>query len=142
MQSLRGRWSSRAALRLLRQAVRCVLSSSADLRSTQSCWLLCSLSHQRLNCRLYERTPAETNEHRHAASPSPQPQPSTSGRGLPVYVMLPLDTVWLVERDGKQVRHPWQSLAALPGMLVRQHTGHWVTQRRSPARQGGACWCT
>ena len=32
-----------------------------------------------------------------------QAQPSTSGSGLPVYVMLPLDTVWLVERDGKQV---------------------------------------
>ncbi|KIZ05231.1 hypothetical protein MNEG_2733 [Monoraphidium neglectum] len=31
--------------------------------------------------------------------------PSTSGRdlGCPVFVMLPLDTVWVVERDGKRV---------------------------------------
>lgn len=41
----------------------------------------------------------------------PQPEPSTSGwssshagqRGCPVYVMLPLDTVWVVPRDGKTV---------------------------------------
>lgn len=32
-------------------------------------------------------------------------QPSTSGRqGCPVFVMLPLDTVWVVERDSKKVR--------------------------------------
>jgi hypothetical protein len=32
--------------------------------------------------------------------------PSTSGKdlGCPVFVMLPLDTVWVVERDGKRVR--------------------------------------
>lgn len=44
---------------------------------------------------------------------SEQPQPSTSGRGLPVYVMLPLDTVWLVERDGKQVCNTVDSIASL-----------------------------
>ncbi|KAK9829359.1 hypothetical protein WJX72_005395 [[Myrmecia] bisecta] len=32
-----------------------------------------------------------------------QSAPSPSGNGLPVYVMLPLDTVWLVERDGKKI---------------------------------------
>ncbi|BDA47842.1 beta-amylase 1, chloroplastic [Coccomyxa sp. Obi] len=32
--------------------------------------------------------------------PEPEPIPSTS---LPVYVMLPLDTVWLLERDGKSI---------------------------------------
>lgn len=30
-------------------------------------------------------------------------QPSSSASGCPVYVMLPLDTVWVVERDGKKV---------------------------------------
>lgn len=29
----------------------------------------------------------------------PQPQPDN---GVPVYVMLPLDTVWLLERDGRK----------------------------------------
>jgi hypothetical protein len=32
-------------------------------------------------------------------------EPSSSGRqGCPVFVMLPLDTVWVVEREGKKVR--------------------------------------
>lgn len=30
-------------------------------------------------------------------------EPSSSGSGCPVYVMLPLDTVWVVERDGKRI---------------------------------------
>ncbi|GIL83204.1 hypothetical protein Vretimale_11282 [Volvox reticuliferus] len=30
-------------------------------------------------------------------------QPSSSGSGCPVYVMLPLDTVWVVEREGKRI---------------------------------------
>jgi beta-amylase len=30
-------------------------------------------------------------------------EPSSSGTGCPVYVMLPLDTVWVVERDGKRI---------------------------------------
>ena len=29
---------------------------------------------------------------------------AASSTTLPVYVMLPLDTVWLVDRDGKRVR--------------------------------------
>lgn len=38
----------------------------------------------------------------------PQPEASSSGsravaQGCPVYVMLPLDTVWVLERDGKKV---------------------------------------
>lgn len=41
-------------------------------------------------------------ERRESASPpAPAPAPATL---LPVYVMLPLDTVWPVERDGKSVR--------------------------------------
>ena len=36
-----------------------------------------------------------------ASAPEEEPASSTT---LPVYVMLPLDTVWLVERDGKRVR--------------------------------------
>lgn len=31
----------------------------------------------------------------------PQPEPELADTGLPVYVMLPLDTVWLLERDGR-----------------------------------------
>jgi hypothetical protein len=31
-------------------------------------------------------------------------EPSSSGRvGCPVFVMLPLDTVWFVEREGRKV---------------------------------------
>ncbi len=30
-------------------------------------------------------------------------EPTSSGSGCPVYVMLPLDTVWVVERDGKRI---------------------------------------
>jgi hypothetical protein len=31
-------------------------------------------------------------------------EPSSSGRvGCPVFVMLPLDTVWVVEREGRKV---------------------------------------
>ena len=39
------------------------------------------------------------------APAEPPDAPSTSGRdaGCPVFVMLPLDTVWVVERDGKRV---------------------------------------
>lgn len=41
-------------------------------------------------------------ERRESASPpQPAPPPATL---LPVYVMLPLDTVWPVERDGRKVR--------------------------------------
>ena len=48
-----------------------------------------------------------------------QTQTSTSGRGLPVYVMLPLDTVWLVERDGKQVGFlGTQGLAEVNGLAA------------------------
>ena len=36
-----------------------------------------------------------------ASPPQPAPPPATL---LPVYVMLPLDTVWPVERDGRKVR--------------------------------------
>ena len=65
--------------------------------------LACSLARLK-RCRLYDRTPREPeDEYREQSSSEGQPLPSTSGRGLPVYVMLPLDTVWLVERDGKQV---------------------------------------
>ena len=41
-----------------------------------------------------------------AAAAAHDGAPSTSGReaGCPVFVMLPLDTVWVVERDGKRVR--------------------------------------
>ena len=46
-----------------------------------------------------------------------QMQTSTSGRGLPVYVMLPLDTVWLIQRDGKQVR-TYVLIAAVKLQLV------------------------
>lgn len=34
------------------------------------------------------------------AAPDPDPEPELADTGLPVYVMLPLDTVWLLERDG------------------------------------------
>ena len=32
---------------------------------------------------------------------SPDAPPAEADHGLPVYVMLPLDTVWLLERDGR-----------------------------------------
>jgi beta-amylase len=35
--------------------------------------------------------------------PAGLPHASSSTSGCPVYVMLPLDTVWVVERDGKKV---------------------------------------
>jgi hypothetical protein len=38
-----------------------------------------------------------------AASTLETPPPAPAGRGCPVFVMLPLDTVWVVERDGKHV---------------------------------------
>lgn len=45
----------------------------------------------------------EIDEERWEASfPENQSEPSSSS-GCPVYVMLPLDTVWVVERDGKRV---------------------------------------
>jgi hypothetical protein len=49
--------------------------------------------------------PAE-REQQQTSAPEPEPMPSTS---LPVYVMLPLDTIWLLERDGKSVRAHHQS---------------------------------
>jgi beta-amylase len=33
----------------------------------------------------------------------PQPEPSSSQRGCPVFVMLPLDTVWVIEREGRKI---------------------------------------
>jgi len=40
--------------------------------------------------------------------PQPEPEPSCSPasnhqKGCPVFVMLPLDTVWVIERDGKRI---------------------------------------
>ncbi|KAG1661170.1 hypothetical protein FOA52_002622 [Chlamydomonas sp. UWO 241] len=58
-----------------------------------------------------EESPMRGEEPRARCDPStsePQPEPSSSdgrpvSQGCPVYVMLPLDTVWVVERDGKKV---------------------------------------
>ncbi len=49
--------------------------------------------------------PLLDDERCETSSQEPQPEPSTSSpqQGCPVYVMLPLDTVWVVERDGKKV---------------------------------------
>ena len=46
--------------------------------------------------------------------------PSTS---LPVYVMLPLDTIWLLERDGKSVRviPPFTHSGSEPGAAQALH---------------------
>lgn len=45
----------------------------------------------------------EIDEDRYEDSiPENQPEPSSCS-GCPVYVMLPLDTVWVVERDGRRV---------------------------------------
>ena len=55
-------------------------------------------------CRLLNSFSApETQQERvQEAAPSPE-EPPTFSTTLPVYVMLPLDTVWLLERDGKRV---------------------------------------
>lgn len=60
--------------------------------------------------------------------------PSTSGKdvGCPVFVMLPLDTVWVVERDGKRVsmwaRHVRKTTQPRPSMHALLH--------RRPVEQG------
>ena len=66
-----------------------------------------------LSCRLLRENrqritiPAEVDDERFEGSfPDGDglPEPSVSSSGCPVYVMLPLDTVWVVERmDGKRV---------------------------------------
>lgn len=45
----------------------------------------------------------QIDEDRFEAPEQEQASPSGSGRSCPVYVMLPLDTVWVVERDGKRI---------------------------------------
>ena len=124
--------------------------------------LACSLARLK-RCRLYDRTPREPEvECREQSSSEGQPLPSTSGRGLPVYVMLPLDTVWLVERDGKQVLllipagwimcikcGLWLSLAVQGWSLQQdpQHSSLLQCQLFSAGRQqaatelGTACMC-
>lgn len=69
------------------------------------CCLLCRLlreNRQRMNFVVMDDERCEPSEF------EPQPEASSSGsggaqQGCPVYVMLPLDTVWVVERDGKRV---------------------------------------
>lgn len=71
-------------------------------------------------------------ERRESASPpAPAPTPATL---LPVYVMLPLDTVWPVERDGKKARTqvfahvcaPHCATQVRPRMLRGRRAAHWV----------------
>ena len=47
-------------------------------------------------------------------------EPPAFSTTLPVYVMLPLDTVWLLERDGKRVR----ARAVRPAALTQRMPLH------------------
>ncbi len=43
----------------------------------------------------------ETPTRRRASPDAPPAEADPADHGLPVYVMLPLDTVWLLEREGR-----------------------------------------
>lgn len=49
----------------------------------------------------------EVDDERWGEPPTPAPDPGPTrpppSHGCPVYVMLPLDTVWVVEREGRRV---------------------------------------
>ena len=54
------------------------------------------------SCRLYNNIQQlETPTRRRASPDAPPAEADPADHGLPVYVMLPLDTVWLLERDGR-----------------------------------------
>ena len=72
------------------------------LHARRAAAVLRLLSKQTVRRRLLNSIQAfDLPERRGSASPQPAPPPATL---LPVYVMLPLDTVWPVERDGRKVR--------------------------------------
>jgi hypothetical protein len=59
-------------------------------------------------CRLLQEkrtriTIPDVDEDRWETASTPEAASTPPSRGCPVFVMLPLDTVWVVERDGKQV---------------------------------------
>lgn len=52
-----------------------------------------------------------------------QPQLAVPASRFPVFVMLPLDTVWLAERDGKQVPLIKREQALKVGLQMLRQAG-------------------
>lgn len=70
-----------------------------ECRSARSLW--CSIYNNitQLDIPTRRRQVATETPDSAADQQAPLPQPDN---GVPVYVMLPLDTVWLLERDGRK----------------------------------------
>ena len=79
----------------------------------------------------------ETPTRRRASPDAPPAEADPADLGLPVYVMLPLDTVWLLERDGRSASVIKREAA----LEVALRTLRKVGRSRCPVLVSGAGSC-